>query len=71
MATQTENSRPGLPLWLPIVGVVIAVLVLTLVVLRNANPTGKVGVTAPAGATPNRMPDEGDVIRAQQAQGKK
>lgn len=62
--TPSENARPGLPLWLPIAGVVIAVLVLALVVLRSANPTGKVSVTAPAGATPNRMPDEGDVLRA-------
>lgn len=74
MATQQTSSREqgsaGIPLWLPLAGVVIAVLIFGLVVVKSSNTRGKVGVSAPAGANPNRMPDEGDVLRARQ-QGRK
>ena len=73
MPTQHSSQEGGgVPVWLPLAGAVIALLVFGLVIIKNNNTRGTVGITAPAGATPNRMPDEGDVLRAQQAkQGRK
>ena len=55
------TSERGTPAWLPIVGVVIAVLLFVGVVMLNSNPRGTVSVKAPAGTAPVSGPDEGSI----------
>jgi hypothetical protein len=57
----SQQNDSGLSTWLPIVGAVIAIVLLVLVIRLNSDPRGTVAVKAPAGVSPVSGPDEGSV----------